>query len=627
MPWLLILKILGCSLVIYVIGMFIASIKKLLPLLTIIGAVAAIGINWYIYLTNRQDLQFLYIVALIFMNFCYVGESFFSYRVVKNTYVIVGIERKWKYLVEEDDEYVIHYTPVEAGGFFSNLLSSGLIFTLYSMLVFPENVTIGYIVPVYYLFISILDLINLFLFPITGILRFLLQAIAIITSPLASVYMNDIIEKIFPENDGVSYILCKMYSNINYDNNYYYEYSEGYMENKIYIENENIKFIYNKELDACGYFTEYVDIEGIGSPIFDSVIYKDHRFESTTEFVNKKQLGEYNFYYEKSIEKIGGILKYKPINEEYDFEENMEFNKEIFESSKTQFYDDYVELKNVVEEEKITYVTYYRFEINEDKKVVGLYNIECDVFDGKEVYKYIYKSIKEEKDVEFCFFEDYEGHKMLKGYIINPNDVRKDLGYYESKIDENVSEDVIENVQEKLIHALDEFSMKDDKFYEYDHMLETSLITNSPKRAENKIYLYDKESNMTACYFDDLLKGVKASLLKDTKKYEPDILIYNDEDYAYDLVYKEKIDDISELYPREWGTLLDYMDHYDIFRFNYYYEGEYLVARYQEGREYKFYLKEVDGEFEVEKLDIYMETTRLKYHATIFINNEFDVTN
>ena len=156
MPWLLILKILGCSLVVYVVGMFIASIKKLLPLLTIIGAVAAIGINWYIYLTNRQDLQFLYIVALIFMNFCYVGESFFSYRIVKNTFVIVGIERKWKYLVEENDEYVIHYTPVEAGGFFSNLLSSGLIFTLYSMLVFPENVTKGYIVPVYYLFISYL---------------------------------------------------------------------------------------------------------------------------------------------------------------------------------------------------------------------------------------------------------------------------------------------------------------------------------------------------------------------------------------------------------------------------------------------------------------------------------------
>ena len=67
------------------------------------------------------------------------------------------------------------------------------------------------------------------------------------------------------------------------------------------------------------------------------------------------------------------------------------------------------------------------------------------------------------------------------------------------------------------------------------------------------------------------------------------------------------------------------MDHSDIFRFNYYYEGEYLVARYQEGREYKFYLKEVDGEFEVEKLVIYMETTRLKYHAIIYMNNEIDV--
>lgn len=59
--------------------------------------------------------------------------------------MIIGVERKWKYLVEEDDEYVIHYNPVETWEFFSNLLSSGLIFILYSMLVFPENVTIGYI--------------------------------------------------------------------------------------------------------------------------------------------------------------------------------------------------------------------------------------------------------------------------------------------------------------------------------------------------------------------------------------------------------------------------------------------------------------------------------------------------
>ena len=36
--------------------------------------------------------------------------------------MIIGVERKWKYLVEEDDGYVIHYTPIEAGGFFSNLL-------------------------------------------------------------------------------------------------------------------------------------------------------------------------------------------------------------------------------------------------------------------------------------------------------------------------------------------------------------------------------------------------------------------------------------------------------------------------------------------------------------------------
>lgn len=68
-------------------------------------------------------------------------------------------------------------------------------------------------------------------------------------------------------------------------------------------------------MGACGYFTEYENVEGVGvSPIFDSVNFKDHRFENMTEFINKKQLCEFDFYYEKSTEKIGGILKYNTIN-------------------------------------------------------------------------------------------------------------------------------------------------------------------------------------------------------------------------------------------------------------------------------------------------------------------------
>lgn len=623
---MLILKILGCSLIIYLVGIFIASKKKLLPFLTIIGAVLAIGINWYINITNRQDLQFLYIVALIFMNFCYVGENFFNYRVVKNTYMIVGVERKWKYLVEEDDEYVIHYSPVEAGGFFANLLSSGLIFGLYASFVFPEHITVGYIVPIYYLLISLLDIINVFLFQIKGILRFLLQGIAIIISPLASLYMDEIIEKIFPSNDGVSYIMCQMYSNINYKNNYYYEYSEGYNENDTYKEEENIKFIYNKELDACGFFTQYVEIEDIGtSPIFDSVIYKDHRFENVTEFVNNKELGEFDFYYGKSIEKIGGIFKYRPINDNYEFEEQMKFNKDVFEACKITFFDDYLELENTVEKENITYKTFFRFELNEDKKVIGLYNIECNVFDQNDVYKYIYKSMKEEIYLSYCFYEDNDKNMMLKGYVITTDDIRKDLGEIKGEKNENVSDEDKESIREKLINALDEFSMQDDKFYDYDHVLETRNKTDIQGLLENKIYLYDEKTQLTACYFEDSTKGIKATINNDIKKYEPEIIIYNNEDYAYDIEYKEDIYGISDLYPRDWGTLLDYMDKTGINRLNYYYEGDYLVAGYKIGREYNFYFKKINGEYELEKLEINMETTRMVYHAEIYMDNKFDV--
>ena len=68
------LKILGCAIGIYVIAIFIASIKKLLPFLTIIASVATIFLVWYIQLLNKQNLIFVYTVMLIFINFLYMGE-------------------------------------------------------------------------------------------------------------------------------------------------------------------------------------------------------------------------------------------------------------------------------------------------------------------------------------------------------------------------------------------------------------------------------------------------------------------------------------------------------------------------------------------------------------------------
>lgn len=612
------LKILGCAIGIYVIAIFIASIKKLLPFLTIIASVATIFLVWYIQLLNKQNLIFVYTVMLIFINFLYMGESFFSYRVVKNTYMIVGVERRWKSLFSDFDDYIVHISPVEAGGFFSNVIGSGIIFSLVTFFVFPQYPTLGYILPVYYILMSLLDIVYLFWFEITGILRWFLHILIIIASAVSPVYVKEIMNKIIISNEeGVSYIVCKLYHDVDYNNSYYFEYSKINKENNLEIESN--RFIYNQKLDASGYFKEIKN----GEPMFYEVIYKDDRFKDYISFKNNFN-GEYDFVYGGKVLETESVLKFKEIDETYSFNDYFKFNKKIFEASTYKIEENTLKIQYKNELEDHSYNTQFLYEIDENKMVTSFIGVECEIIDDDYKYTYIYQPRYEENQLKECFVEET---KRIKGYITKASDIRSFLENKNSPvINENASLEDIELINKEMEKCLSNITYETNIFEDYDFVLDYIVDTDMPGYAKTDVLINDMDSQYSILYDDDMINGIKASIEKDFDKYKPQVFIYNELDYAYDLEYKETIDDLSEIIHDDIYNVFEEISPSILYQLKYYYSDSHLVAKYSAYKTtYEFYFVKENNELYLEKIEINRSKNNYIYHYVVYIENEFDI--
>ncbi len=610
---MIILKILGCVIIIYALAIFLASLKKLLPFLAILGSIATIFLVWYIIEFKRFDLSYLYAIFLVFVSFCYLGESFFSTRVVNNTYMVVGIERKWRSLFEDFDEYKIHISPVEAGGFFSNLLSNGLIFGLLAFAFFPGFPRLAYMVPVYYLLLSVLDLICLFIVQITGIFRWFLHGLVIIATLASPTYIKEIMDKIVYNEKGVSYFMCKNYSDLNFKNSYYFEHSKT----KIGEEEKVIKFIYNDEIDVAGYFDDY-DNE---SPLFNEIIYKDYRFNDTISFYRNLDEENINFKYGGIVEPIKSEFKYKVVDNTYDFKEFMKLNKDKFDASQVVFEEDIVSLKYETKFEKGIYKVNYVYNLNENDKVSSLNHIECNIIDDQYIYKYIYKYIENEKYLK-DYFIDVEGNLSIISYVLNSDDIRSNLEKTSNIINENVDDNVASEIKEKMIFILDVFAENSEIILNYDFVMDYSY--DSYYDDSSCCFIYDSETYSMAVYNNDLFKGIKASIYKDFEKYKPQAYFYLDQGVGYDLANNETIYNIDENFPEYMFGLFDYLYSLSYNDLEYYYLDNYLVASCYDST-YDFYFKNTNEGYVLEKVDVDMFRNRIKYRCILYLENQFNI--
>lgn len=162
-------EVLGCAVVLYLLAAFLVSLRRLLPFLAI---AAAVGTIFTINFVNAHaeetgtftDLLFLPIAMSLLMQLFFQADGYMNPRIHENLFRLVSVERKWESVFEDDDEYVLHFSPVETGGFIENTVLQGVLFFLfYSFVVFayPDS-TWGYVLPAYVIAMSVVDIFAAF---------------------------------------------------------------------------------------------------------------------------------------------------------------------------------------------------------------------------------------------------------------------------------------------------------------------------------------------------------------------------------------------------------------------------------------------------------------------------------
>lgn len=58
-------------------------------------------------------------------------DEYMNPRIHENLFRLVSVERKWESVFADDDEYVLHFSPVETGGFIENTVFQGILFFLF----------------------------------------------------------------------------------------------------------------------------------------------------------------------------------------------------------------------------------------------------------------------------------------------------------------------------------------------------------------------------------------------------------------------------------------------------------------------------------------------------------------
>jgi hypothetical protein len=307
---LLAAKVLGCAVLIYIAAGILVSFKRLLPILAIACGVATILSLSHIQKSGATEMFWLPIVLSLATQLCYQGEGYMNPKIQENLYRLVSVERKWQSIFAEYDEYELHYSPAETGGFVENTILFGGAFALYYMLTSTYDPTgwAMYIWPIFLVGMSVIDLLmvlgklnisSLFY----GFLRtmVLLAAIVIgILGPFGGKAEGDSLK-----NDAL-FEKCHQLATLNYAASYEvrYEFFEK-DENYDYIRIAEKRFIYDAELQTGA---EY--LRQNGENIYQSIYTRIPEFGNRVVELYNAGGAEEDFRFADYAEEVDGAFKY-----------------------------------------------------------------------------------------------------------------------------------------------------------------------------------------------------------------------------------------------------------------------------------------------------------------------------
>ena len=596
---LMVLKCVIGLVVLYLIAAFFISFNRELPYFAIVTSIAVIVTSIFAYKNEsiRWIPFFLSLLAQIF----YHGEGYMSPKVQENLYRLASVERRYTALFASNDTYELHFEPVKMGGFLMNTLIYGLIFAIYYGMAFTRPAYgWAYMLPIYVICMSIMDILYMHDFPMIEIVHKLIKILVCVFAVYVGFMVGSEPKPIKTEK---LYKQCNEVAKIDYLKSYKIEYITKVTDGNDYTYAllDKSYFMYDSSLDV-GAFYNIVD----DNPIYTKVIYKDAYSSELVEYTSISDQ-ETKFVFSKYASIVGGPFKYVTIDQPFDtyttFTRDMFFNATNISKSSGG-----IKLSYSHDTSDGYYTIIYFFKTNQKGVPVSVSGVDCSIRIGEYLYEINYDLVDEETGLDILFNE----YKTLNyGYVYNKT--------------EEYQIDIVSTVG-WLQHSEDNISI-------YDFNLKETY------GGASSMYVYDADKEIVGLYTSNYLDSYDAMGNNDFNAYMPDYYIFNDyeiientsdwnvaaperefEKYTYDNKFATKVikegflafgDIMTENVTIDDDTTIVSLVclHHDIS------DSNFIT--------YKLYYKGTNGEYEIYKVELNTTYENREYTLTVHYDDVF----
>ena len=602
------IKVIIGFIVAYFVAAFLVSLKRLMPFLAILTSIAIMIVYYIMEKTGNQELYPYIVIMCVFTQVFYQGEGFMEVRIQENAYRLVSIERKWESLFEEYDSYVLHFEPREIGGFFENAIIYGIFFIIYYSFAKDTN-GIGYAYPIYIILMSLADILYIFAIQFNIFIHWIVHTLVIASTIYIGLTGEPFVQN---SNKGPTdyFKAAEKLAKTNYSSSYEFlfeSYSKVSAGSYEYDGGTGILFVYDSALKAGGLTKDFDDDS---EHIFEYIVTKDDRFNNQLiRYVNEHR-SAYDFEYVGPTSEVGGPLKYD--NFDHVFDSYIEFNRARYDVSTILRSGDILTISYTKTfNSGDSYEVRYNFTTKDKKQPVSLNYIQLNTYVGDKKYLMKYTPVSGNTKLLDSF--DQYGH--IKGYIYDMNN------------NPSVGETYGIDISYLLTEELNSFDLAAD----YDFTLKVRL--------ENEIYyVYDAQSKNTVEYINNSTRGQNAANSNNFYSYRPNNVYFNYEEFGYSIDNHDYID--LPFYSQYTGNY-DYITDMIIRMFvdttliqgSATQEGNYLVfsclvENYGiafEPVNYKFYYVLDNGEYTLNKVNIYSDYEDVIVDFTMYFDNKFDI--
>ena len=508
----LILKVLGCAVGIYILAGFLVSITKLLPFLAILSSVGTIMSISYVLEAKNEELLWIPLVLSLATQLFYKGKDYMNPKIHENIYTLVKVERKWNSIFADFDDYELHFSPYETGGFIENTIFLGIFFGLYyNFLLFPtEGTWIVYIIPVYFLLMSVVDALGVLkilrLTPFFyGALRILI-CIGAVTICLLGGASGTGGFKTDPIYKQAKDLVVFDYDNVSYSAYYDVTYYSGSSS----AVRDEYSFLYDSKLDVGAEYRSYSSGE-----IYDYIYVTDKSPEGEAMKLKdvNPAVNTYEWLYVQTATENDTALKYHTTDIMPDFAPYLPLTKEKVDNTKTFERDSYKRTYSIVynseydstydKENDLRYYISYNFRTDKDGNLIKFLGFYCQLFTDKDtMHTLIYSVLDNETGLSSL----YSGKTL------------KNASYGES-----------------LIFGIDFDAVIDEYVSDASILDGDGFILYQNATGDDALYFCDATTGIVGVYgHDSYYTGVNAMFDNDFVTYKPDFYVSNETKSIYD---------------------------------------------------------------------------------------------